>query len=96
MQDWVEPQSFVTLHTGAASPAVTQKPPWQMSASPHAQQSLLVTQAVRHAPFTHIRPLPQSGLELHAGFGRSSARQRPLTQRSSALQSLSALQAPRQ
>ena len=96
MQDWVEPQSFVTAHTGAASPAVTQNPPWQMLASPHVQQSPLVTQAVRHAPFTHIRPLPQSVFALQDGRGRSSARHRPLTQRSSAVQSLSTLQAPRQ
>ena len=96
MQDCVVPQSFVTAHTGAASPAVTQKPPWQMSASPQAQQSALVTQAVRHAPFTHMRPAPQSGFELHEGRGRSSARHSPLAHRSRAGQSLSTLQAPRQ
>ena len=97
MQDCVDPHAVAPTHMGAASPAVTQKPPWQKSASPHAQQSALVTQPVRQAPFTHMRPPPpQSGFELHAGRGRSSARHRPLTQRSRVLQSLSTLQAPRQ
>jgi len=96
MQDCAAPQSFVSSHTGAASPAVTQKPPWQMLASPHRQQSALVAQAVRHAPFTHMRPPPQSGFDPHEGFGRSSARHSPLTQRSSWLQSMSVLHAPRQ
>ena len=96
MQDWVAAQSTVRWHTGAASPAVTQKPPEQMLASPQLQQSALLEQLVRHAPFTHMRPAPQSGLALQAGRGRSSARQSPLTQRSSGLQSPSAMQAPRQ
>src|SRR6185436_8678419 len=34
MQDWPVEQSGATLHTGAASPAVTQKPPEQTLASP--------------------------------------------------------------
>ena len=96
MQDWPVEQSGATLHTGAASPAVTQKPPEQTLASPHRQQSALVVQLVRQAPFTHMRPAPQSGFALQAGCGRSSARQRPLTQRSSGPQSASAMQAPRQ
>ena len=91
------PQSSASAHTGAASPGVTQKPPEQTMASPHRQQSELVAQLVRQAPFTHMRPPPpQSLFALHEGRGRSSARHSPLTQRSSGPQLASLVQAARQ
>ena len=77
MQDWLAEQSDATLHTGAASPGVTQKPPEQTMALPHWQQSLSVAQPARQAPFTHMKPALQPTFEPQAGWGRSSARQRP-------------------
>jgi hypothetical protein len=96
MQERAPLQSAVRWHTGAASPGVTQKPPSHTMASVQAQQSLLLEQPVRHAPLTHIWPPPQPVLDVHDGCGRSSARQRPSSQRSSGPQSLSLAQAPRQ
>ena len=97
MQDCVPVHVAVMRHTGAASPGVTQKPPSHTMASPHRQQSVLAVQAWRQAPLTHIRPVaPQSGFAVQDGCGRSSARHRPASQRSSGPQSLSVAQAPRQ
>jgi len=71
MQDWLALQSPAPLHTGAASPGVMQKPPWQTVAPPsHAQQSSLLAHAVRQAPSTHIWPATlQSPLAMQLGWG---------------------------
>ena len=92
---WAEEQSLASWQTGAASPAVTQKPPAPHTmASPQVQQSADVEQPVRQLPFTHIWPLLQSVFTRQVGRGRSSARHSPATQRSSGPQSASAWQPP--
>jgi hypothetical protein len=60
MQEAPFAHSLASSHMGAASPGVRQKPPWHTVAPPQSQQSALVRQDVRHAPFTHIAPAAQS------------------------------------
>ncbi len=91
---WPEGQSGASWQTGAASPAVTQKPPAQTLASPQVQQSAEVAQPVRQLPFTHIWLPTQSVFTRQLGRGRSSARHSPATQRSRGPQSASAWQPP--
>jgi hypothetical protein len=92
---WAEEQSAASWQAGAASPAVTQKPPApQTTASPQLQQSADVAQPVRQLPFTHICAPLQSVFARQLGRGRSSARHSPATQRSSGPQSASAWQPP--
>ncbi len=93
-QDLPLPQSLATLQTGAASPGVPQKPRWQTDAPAQLQQSALLAQELRHAPFTHIWPAAQSPLARQPGWEAWFAVQSPLTQRSFEPQSVSALQMP--
>ena len=54
MQETPPAQSAESRHSGAASPAVTHSPAWQMVAAPHRQQSALVWQPKRQVPFTQL------------------------------------------
>jgi hypothetical protein len=82
------------LHIGAASPGVRQKPPEQMMASVQVQQSALLVQTVRQAPFTHIWPTLHAAFEWQLGCGRSFGSHRPSLQRSCGPQSVSTMQPP--
>ena len=67
MQAWLPLQSLATLHSGAASPGVMQKPPWQTVAPPQLQQSASLAHADRQAPSTHISLPKQSPLFMQLG-----------------------------
>ena len=69
MQDWVDPHSGASAHTGAASPAVTQKPP-VADVGVAAQAAVGVGRAGRaaRAVHAHAAAAPQSGLALHDGL----------------------------
>jgi hypothetical protein len=61
--------ALATVHCGAASPGVTQKPSSQTMAAVHEQQSELVAHLLRHTAFTHSWPLAQSEFAEQPGVG---------------------------
>ena len=61
--------ALATVHCGAASPGVTQRPSSHTTAAVHEQQSELVTHLLRHTAFTHSWPLAQSEFAEQPGVG---------------------------